>query len=620
MNAKPICAFLLAAALCLVLASPGQAGAADKVPAGFVCRGSRLPADGGCIGHYSVLIREHGLREVVPPHREAREKWGTSVLPADEKRGYIVFGRHYLEPVCPYSLPNNRVQELSLFASLGEYEPATFSLYPVRNVKGLRISASGLKSASGSAIGNVNLELRKVRPLPFRKGKKGYVLEPLLLETFDSIDLAKGEAVRVWLTFYAPRDAAAGTYAGTIRLEAEGVAEELRLTATVLPIVLPEPETSFGMCFLIPGHENLHPENLDLYFVDLREHGLNTMWTWPDAGVKKEGEKIIYDFSKFGFVHREQDYFGHSLDQLVDAYLKAGLRRPWICGSLDPMKDSIAKNLGYSFYTAEFDRAYVAFIRQLREHAARKKWPEFSLHVIDEPSNGGEPTMRFAKYYNKLVKAHFPDARLFADGVFGDERTRKWPEDRILAPYLDIMAYQSHTRDDIAFCRKRGLEFWVYNRSGMGKCPNFDRDRWGVFAAKAGFKGCMTWVYTWWTKPNMPSDFFMYVLPAPDGPLPTAAWEAVREGIDDQKYITALSALIKKAGASRDQEAVAAATEAQQCLADILAPVPMARPGNQKEKAERNRYFHEKSMATYDDDRRRVARHIVRLQELVAGR
>jgi len=284
------------------------------------------------------------------------------------------------------------------------------------------------------------------------------------------------------------------------------------------------------------------------------------------------------------------------------------------------MKDSIAQNLGYESYTPAFDRAYLEFIRQLKEHAAQKKWPEFSLHVIDEPSNNGEPTIRFAQYYYKLVKEHFAKARMFADGVFEDERRRKWPEDRLLAPYLDIMAYQTHRLDDIAFCKKQGIEFWVYNRSGIGKCPNFDRDRWGVFAAKAGYKGCMTWVYTWWTKPSLPSSFFMYVVPAPDGPIPTVAWEAVREGIDDMKYLTALSKLIDKASASGSREAVAAAAGARLCRESILAPVPMALPRNRSEEAERSRYFGETPMGTYDANRRKVARHIVRLQELLAAR
>ena len=112
----------------------------------------------------------------------------------------------------------------------------------------------------------------------------------------------------------------------------------------------------------------------------------------------------------------------------------------------------------------------------------------------------------------------------------------------------------------------------------------------------------------------------MYVVPAPDGPIPTVAWEAVREGIDDMKYLTALSKLIDKASASGSREAVAAAAGARLCRESILAPVPMALPRNRSEEAERSRYFGETPMGTYDANRRKVARHIVRLQELLAAR
>ena len=67
--------------------------------------------------------------------------------------------------------------------------------------------------------------------------------------------------------------------------------------------------------------------------------------------------------------------------------------------------------------------------------------------------------------------------------------------------------------------------------------------------------------------------------PGPDGPLPTQRWEAVREGIDDGRYLYTLEARIaeaKKTGAAK--EAVAAG---EALLKEIWAAVPVRSEYNQ---------------------------------------
>lgn len=582
--------------------------------------GSVLPDDWGPLSHVPKLIRERNLQEVIPTEWQAKEKWGTSITPADEARGYLVFRRHYVEPVYYYSLPDSRADSLTMFASLGEYEPVSFSLYPLRDAKGLRVSVTDLVNEKGSIIKAENIDTRIVRSLPFEKGERNYVLEPTLLEKAGTTDVLKRKVTQIWLTLYAPTNAAPGVYSGKVRLQGpETPLYELKLTVRVLPVKLEEPATLYGMCFLIPGRKNMHPENLDKYYADMREHNMNTQWTWPDAGIRVEGGKVLYDFSKFGFCRKKESYYGNSLDEMMASYLKARFNKPWVCGTLDSIRDLIVENLGYQPFTPEYDRAYLDYVRQLVSHAESEGWPAFSLHPCDEPSHGGYEAMRYAMYYYKLLKENFPRIKTFADGVFADGG--KWgKEDRVLFPYLSIMCYQGQSRNDMEFCEQTGLQFWIYNQCGFGKLPKVNRDRWGVYTWKAGCGGCFHWVYTWWLEPNLPSWSFPYVVPAPDGPLPTLSWEAAREGIDDVKYLTTLSRLIERARASGNKDTVAAADEAQQYIETVMAPVPASLPENETQEAERNRYFSNTTSGSYDLNRWRLAERILRLQSLLAGR
>ena len=159
-------------------------------------------------------------------------------------------------------------------------------------------------------------------------------------------------------------------------------------------------------------------------------------------------------------------------------------------------------------------------------------------------------------------------------------------------------------------------EFRIYNQGSWARYPRMDRDRFGVYVWKIGAKGCFKWVYTWEWKPTVPPNWhpsFMYTVPAPDGPLPTTGWEAVREGIDDIRYIQTLSKLIEKAKKSGKPEAVRAAADAEKELNGILDNVKVRWE-------EREAYIHGTPSATYNANRRKVADSIIKLQGLLLGR
>ncbi len=84
------------------------------------------------------------------------------VLTVEEReRGYLLFQRPIMEPVYPNTRPlaYERLQSLTGFATPGEFEPVTFSIYPVRDLENLQVRVSALASPDGK-IPNSNIDVR----------------------------------------------------------------------------------------------------------------------------------------------------------------------------------------------------------------------------------------------------------------------------------------------------------------------------------------------------------------------------------------------------------------------------------------------------------------------------
>ena len=65
-----------------------------------------------------------------------------ALTPAEKQRGYLLFHRPITEPVYPNSNPcaHERLEQLVAFATPGEFEPLTFSIYPVRKLQNLDVA------------------------------------------------------------------------------------------------------------------------------------------------------------------------------------------------------------------------------------------------------------------------------------------------------------------------------------------------------------------------------------------------------------------------------------------------------------------------------------------------
>ncbi|MBN2130024.1 MAG: hypothetical protein JW741_11035, partial [Sedimentisphaerales bacterium] len=75
-----------------------------------------------------------------------------ALTPEEKQRGYALFHRPITEPVYPNTKPlaQERLEQLVAFATPGEFEPLTFSLYPVRDLQNLKVRCSSLTCEAGA--------------------------------------------------------------------------------------------------------------------------------------------------------------------------------------------------------------------------------------------------------------------------------------------------------------------------------------------------------------------------------------------------------------------------------------------------------------------------------------
>ena len=107
----------------------------------------------------------------------------------------------------------------------------------------------------------------------------------------------------------------------------------------------------------------------------------------------------------------------------------------------------------------------------------------------------------------------------------------------------------------------------VYHCGVRGTNPKLQRYYWGLFTWAVGAEGCFAWAYTHQKESCVRPDGTWnhlytneFVLPSPDGPIPTVGWEGIREGILDYRILRALERKVINAAGNlekKEQTAIA---------------------------------------------------------------
>ncbi len=456
------------------------------------------------------------------------------------QKGYVVFTRHWLDNFSRMSRPRpGEFGPIRIFASPGEYEPATVLVWALKPLKSVRVFVTELVGER-AAISSTNAEVRLVR---FIRNL------PAFHERRQQIDIPEGQTQVFWLLIYIPPQALPGFYEGSIVVQPEGCEPtQIPLFVRVLPLKLPAPPKGYGFWWGLDARWNGYYskdrdsalEQIRKQFTLLREYGCNMVscYLMPKMTKQPDGS-IAYDFT--------QDHWGHNVFSLAD-FFKIGRETKFFSPKV-PLQYPGAEAL-HSWWVAKFlgfDRNSEEFAKFYREACQRvDRWAKeqgftLAFACVDEIGNAPERRQEALRFY-RIAKEAGVLTSVTDNSMHGGVHLMG---QKRFDDIIDMRLYNFITPEMIDHARRSGDRLWLYNLGSAGWSAKLDRFVFGLFAERCGVDGISQWAFQWPSGGISPYDAaaknertgWHYSLPAPDGPLPTLALEGVREGIDDARYL-----------------------------------------------------------------------------------
>lgn len=500
--------------------------------------------------------------------------------PGQRKQGYVCFTRNYLRVMFPTSLPDSEEidKPLACFASLGEREPLTFAVRALRALSGVRVTCSSLRTERGAILPSRRITIRSVR-YGVKQGQSRWgmfhtdaMVVPLYLSTRNPVDIPADTTQQFWLTVHVPESASAGLYRGQVTVAPRNApATHLPVQVEVVPLRLSAPPgIYFGMYHRPVGDDAFRAAA----WRDMREHGMTTVGLCCNLGavLALQGDHVTVRFTGTG-----------DLERAVSEYRAAGFTMPldWLMGA-DVLRWCRQQAKGDG---DRFARYYRQVIEAVIAHGKQQHWPELIFQPVDEPFEHTK-SLEAAEQCLRVLKS-IPGVRTEEDGANGNPAALER-----LYPYCDILVYhdgpvlERGRSDAVGWrtfrqrLRAEGKEVWFYNVDLTGWHPEVLRFAYGFGLYQAGGTGMIEWSYQTAFRPLTPErvytkhDTIIYQYPPVGNETggPTLAWEAVREGVDDYKYLAALKQRVTDLStrrARRAAEVQAVWREVQETLARI---------------------------------------------------
>lgn len=507
--------------------------------------------------------------------------------PAPSAKGGYILSR---TPITTYQLPTMpppRVKDdtsLDVLAWPDTVAPVSFSVHALGELGDVRVEVSDLTGPV--SIPASRRDVRKVCYL-YRKRdlmmNNEYLLSPNHLEPFETLKVAPNQTQQCWLTIHVPADAAPGRYQGSIRVvPSRAGAKTMKLTVDVLPI---QPRTRAGLLVGLYSYymKNETPAELRRMLDDMRAHGMTTTFHF-NGGIQIPIER---DINGRPVIRWNQP---NRLRELFEAYRDAGFSEPLLLLAPDALYEA-AKTFGGG---QDFASVYGDLFTQVREEAAKQKWPSFVVAPYDEgypyPFNDlrfertreCSPPLRAAGVPIAFHALNHPNDRAFRF----EREFENWTDVNLLTFCHSPIGvgpchrgYESWTQYRDAM-RSKGQRVLFYNPDTTGVHPEAMRFIYGVGLWRLQADGVMDWHYSEHTDGGAyqlsqkqrfaPMDF---VFPAADGHAggPTIGWEAAREGVKDYQLLYTLDQLIAEARESSDAGLLRKAEEASQEMSQFLA-------------------------------------------------
>jgi hypothetical protein len=208
-------------------------------------------------------------------------------------------------------------------------------------------------------------------------------------------------------------------------------------------------------------------------------------------------------------------------------------------------------SLPHPFGSEEFTEDLEHYLADLVKHMASMGFDtsHFGLYPFDEPGGYGWHAVNQLVEFGKMVKAANPDVMMYVDG--GGEL----PMFKAMAPVMDIwcpgITMLREKTPEMEVLRTTGKMLWSYNcaypfsRPVGANLKNInilgEYRTAALFALRHSATGIGFWCYNIGEDPwGRTTHEYSMVYPGNDGPVTSRRWEALREGLEDYRIVTAL--------------------------------------------------------------------------------
>ena len=531
---------------------------------------------------------------------------------ASRARGYVLFARPYTLKVYPNRNPRpaERVGKLSLCVAPGEYEPTTFAIRPLKDLRKVRVEVSDLTGPGGAVLSRQAVRVDLVKYFPRKVGGIDHMLTPSYLFPVRPLDLPEGFNRQYWLTVHAPGGQAAGRYVGKVTVRPEGgEAGELGLEVRVYPFRLADSPRNHGffnsrapnyhMVSLFPGRaEALSRKVINAELADMVAHGVTgvTLPSGEFRSVDKDGGNLKLDWTQAKLY--------------AELLKKHGLdTHEHITGGWNVVSRLLRG--GFKEFSPAYNRAYKDMVRQSGAFW-KGRGIRAVFQVIDEPretqledwNRNRVDTIKYLRLAREAGGVKTMVTPMADTDGYGNHYT-------VMIPLMDVWATHCWPRSarSIFLCGTEKLaELWFYNNG-------LDRFQWGYHLWRSRALADFEWVYAWEARgaPPLIHDVIGIgdnVVPYNLSVLPKINYEWAREGVDDLRYLTTLETALaaKKAPAK-------AAKQARAFLEALRKALPEYPQTDLVTGAEAGAKYTEGGVkAHFDPWRRQVAEYIIALR------
>ena len=337
-------------------------------------------------------------------------------------------------------------------------------------------------------------------------------------ETLQPFELKSGEWQDIWLTFRAPQGSAAGDYSGQLQLLDAETGEllgshdidwqlhgfELSPSRELNSIYYRGQLSRVGTI----SAEFKSTEQLRAELINMREHGIDNPTVYQAYHDDIHGSRLsdyLYLRDQLGFDNQELFYMG----------MVVGHPR------LYPDR-------------ATLDRATTRIEKVLRRHYVR----DLYIYAMEELD-----PRKMRELYPLFRDARERGYKLFTTGYDGT-----WD---VIGDALSLYVAKDLSRSKAAKVNAAGQRIFMHKPQGGVEDPARYRKRFGIDIWRHGYDGIIPYAYQsdyhfpWndFDDPKYRDHAFTY--PVSNGVIDTIAWEALREAIDDRRYLASLQAHIE---------------------------------------------------------------------------